>query len=155
MYSNELVLKLLNYIDNNINKKITMDELSKVFYFNKDYLMRTFKKELNITIMEYINKKRIYASLENIKKETNSIIKVALNNGFYSQEYFTETFTKIIGVSPLVYRKFTKVNTQITEEEYNCIRKNLSHLNSILKNIEIYKKNIPTEEVKKLSLFKQ
>ena len=44
MYSNDLVINLLNYIDNNINKKITMDELSHIFYFNKDYLMRIFKK---------------------------------------------------------------------------------------------------------------
>lgn len=154
MYSNELVIKILEYINNNINKKITMDELSKTFYFNKDYLMRLFKKELNTTIMEYINKQRIYNSLETIKSENNSIIKIALNNGFYSQEYFTETFTKIIGVSPLIYRKFTKANNQITEKEYDDIRKNLTSLNTLLKNIELYKKNTPTTEVKKLTLFK-
>ena len=35
MYSNELVCKILNYIDNNINKKITVEELSLRFYYNR------------------------------------------------------------------------------------------------------------------------
>ena len=60
MYSNELICKILNYIDDNLYKRITMDEISSIFYFNKDYLMRIFKKELDITIMDYINKRRIY-----------------------------------------------------------------------------------------------
>ena len=64
---NELVLKILDYIDNNLYKKITMDELSRVFFFNKDYIMRTFKKELRMTIIDYINRKRIYNSLEELK----------------------------------------------------------------------------------------
>ena len=67
MYSNELVVKILNYIDDNLYKRITMDEISSIFYFNKDYLMRIFKKELDITIMDYINKRRIYNSLELLK----------------------------------------------------------------------------------------
>ena len=38
-------------------KKITIEELSKTFYFNKDYIMRVFKREIKSTIIEYINKK--------------------------------------------------------------------------------------------------
>ena len=106
IYMNELVLKILDYIDNNLYKKITMDELSRVFFFNKDYIMRTFKKELRMTIIDYINRKRIYNSLEELKTTDDMMLKVALKHGYVSQEYFSEIFSKYMGVNPLTYRKF-------------------------------------------------
>ena len=154
MYSNELVVKMLNYIDDNLYKRITMDEISSIFYFNKDYLMRIFKKELDITIMDYINKRRIYNSLELLKNTDDLVIKIALNSGYSSLEYYSETFTKILGVSPLTYRKFTKVNSQISDEELEIIRTRLPDISSLLKQIDIYKNNIKRSEVKKISLFK-
>ena len=154
MYSNELVVKILNYIDDNLYKRITMDEISSIFYFNKDYLMRIFKKELDITIMDYINKRRIYNSLELLKNTDDLVIKVALNSGYSSLEYYSETFTKVLGVSPLTYRKFTRVNSQISEEELEIIRTRLPEVSIILKRIDIYKNNIKRSEVKKIGLFK-
>ena len=154
MYSNELVVKMLNYIDDNLYKRITMDEISSIFYFNKDYLMRIFKKELDITIMDYINKRRIFNSLELLKNTDDLVIKIALNSGYSSLEYYSETFTKILGVSPLTYRKFTKVNSQISDKELEIIRTRLPDISSLLKRIDIYKNNIKRSEVKKISLFK-
>lgn len=154
MYSNELVVKILNYIDDNLYKRITMDEISSIFYFNKDYLMRIFKKELDITIMDYINKRRIYNSLDLLKNTDDLVIKIALNSGYSSLEYYSETFTKILGVSPLTYRKFTKVNSQISLEELDIIRTRLPDISSLLKRIDIYKNNVKRSEVKKLGLFK-
>lgn len=154
MYSNELVVKILNYIDDNLYKRITMDEISSIFYFNKDYLMRIFKKELDITIMDYINKRRIYNSLELLKNTDDLVIKIALNSGYSSLEYYSETFTKVLGVSPLTYRKFTRVNSQISEDELEIIRTRLPEVSIILKRIYIYKNNIKRSEVKKIGLFK-
>ena len=154
MYSNELVVKILNYIDDNLYKRITMDEISSIFYFNKDYLMRIFKKELDITIMDYINKRRIYNSLDLLKHSDDLVIKIALNSGYSSLEYYSETFTKVLGVSPLTYRKFTRVNSQISDEELNIIREKLPEISLLLKRIDIYKNNIKRSEVKKIGLFK-
>ena len=154
MFSNTLVLKILDYIDNNLYKKITIEELSRTFYFNKDYIMRVFKGEIKSTIIEYINKKRIFLSLNELKNTNNSILKIAINNGFISQEYYSETFTKIIGVNPLTYRKFTKVGTNISYEKINIIRNNIAKINLELNIINEYRRNIPTKQVKTLSLFK-
>ena len=154
MFSNTLVLKILDYIDNNLYKKITIEELSRTFYFNKDYIMRVFKKEIKTTIIEYINKKRIFTSLNELKNTNNSILKIAINNGFISQEYYSETFSKIIGVNPLTYRKFTKVGTNISYEKINIIRNSIAKLNLELNIINEYRRNVPTKQVKTLSLFK-
>ena len=150
---NKLVIDILNYIDNNLYKKITMDELSNIFFFNKDYIMRTFKKELNLTIIEYINKKRIYNSLDELHNTNDMMLKVALKHGYTSQEYYSELFSKYMGVNPLTYRKFTKSNTTIKYKEIELIRKNLIDLKYQLDNIDHYKNNIPKETKKVLSKY--
>ena len=150
---NDITRQVLTYIDNNIYAKISLEELARIFYFNKDYIMRSFKKELGITIIDYMNKKRIYQSLKELQTTNDSILKVALEHGFTSQEYFTEIFNKIMGVNPLSYRKFTKNHPSLSEDEYNTIRKNLTDIKYQLDYIKKYKENIPRETVKKLSRY--
>lgn len=147
---NKLVIDILKYIDNNLYKKITLNELSNIFYFNKDYIMRVFKRELGMTIVEYINRKRIYNSLEELKNTNDLILKVAIKHGYISQEYYSEIFSKYMKVNPITYRKFTKLDTTIKYEEIETIRKNLIDLKYQLEKIKQYKNNIPTETVKVL-----
>ena len=150
---NKLVIDILNYIDNNLYKKITMEELSNNFFFNKDYIMRTFKKELNLTIIEYVNKKRIYNSLDKLQNTNDMMLKVALKHGYNSQEYYSELFSKYMGVNPLTYRKFTKANTTIKYKEIELIRKNLIDLKYQLDSIDHYKNDITKETKKVLSKY--
>ncbi len=148
-----LVRQLLTHIDDKIYARVTLEELSRVFYYNKDYLMRIFKKELGITIIDYMNKKRVYSSLEELKTTEDSILKVALSHGFTSQEYYSEIFSKEMGTNPHNYRKFTKNHPSILEEERNRIRKNLTDIKYQLDQISQYKDNVPRSTVKKLSRF--
>ena len=76
----EVIYKILKFIDSNINQKIDIDHLSKHFYINRYYLMKLFKREMGLTINNYINSLRIYNSLKDIKDK--SILNVALKNGF-------------------------------------------------------------------------
>lgn len=89
MYSNELICKILNYIDNNINKKITIEELSLRFYYNRYYIMKLFKKEIGMSILDYINLLRIRNSINSINNSNKLLIRIAIDNGFYSLEYFS------------------------------------------------------------------
>ena len=150
----DLVRQLLIYIDDNIYAKISLEELSRIFYYNKDYIMRIFKKKLGITIVDYLNKKRIYLSLNELKETDDYILKVALKHGFTSQEYYTEIFNKVMGVNPNTYRKFTKNHPSITEEELFTIRKNLTETKYQLDQIEKYKKTISKETVKRLTRYR-
>ena len=129
MYSNDLICNILEYLNNNINKEITIEELSLIFYFNKTYIMKKFKKELNVSIHEYINTMRIYNSLIFFKNDTY-ILSIAFKNGFNSLEYFSETFKKIMGVSPIIYKKYLNYKF-VTKEEQEKILENISKINNI------------------------
>jgi YesN/AraC family two-component response regulator len=63
MYSNKLICEILIYIDKNIKNKITIEELENKFFYNRYYIMKLFKKEIGLTIVEYINSIRIYNSI--------------------------------------------------------------------------------------------
>ncbi len=154
MNQRKFIIEILNYIDNNIYKKITIKELSRIFYFNKDYIMRLFKREIGMTIFEYINNKKIYLSLPTYQEDKYSILKIAISHGFESQEYYSEIFKKVMGVKPYSYKKFMKVTTELSYETIYEITENLVRLKMLMNRVEEYKNSIPQETVKKLSLYK-
>ena len=129
MYSNELTCNILEYLNNNINKEITMDELSSLFYFDKTYIMKRFKKDLKISIHEYINIIRIYNSLIYFRND-NYFLSIGLRNGFNSIEYFSETFKKIIGVNPTTYKKYINYK-KVSKSDERIILENINNITNI------------------------
>lgn len=153
MFSNILICNILEYLNNNINKEITSDELSILFYYDKTYIMKKFKKELNISIHDYINMIRIYNSLQYFRDD-DYILSIALKNGFNSLEYFSEIFKKYMGVSPIIYKKYLSYKN-ITDKDQERILDNLSRIINIKTYINNYlnhKKPITNNYVKKLEL---
>lgn len=151
MLSNELICNIVEYINCNINKEITIDELSLIFYFNKTYIMKKFKKELNISIHEYITTIRIYNSLPYFKND-NYILSIAFKNGFNSLEYFSKIFKKNMGVSPTIYKKYLSYKN-ITDEEQEKILYNISRISNIKSNALNYlnyRKPVVSSYVKKI-----
>lgn len=156
MYSNKLICDILNYIELNLNSKISINDLENKFYYNKFYIMKLFKKEIGISIFEYINILRIYNSSNEIKNTNNSFTMISMNNGFYSLEYFSETFKKVVGVNPRTYKNFWNYNYKINETDLNTIRESIIYLNNFIENKEKYISNTKPIEtpIKKLSIFK-
>lgn len=155
MYSNNIVCDILEYIEININTKITIDNIAKYFNFNRYYLMKLFKRELNISIIDYINSLRIYNSLNDIKSN-NSLLKAAINNGFYSLEYFSEMFKNIVGINPSTYKRIINYDRNISDKDMFSYTENITKLKLLIEFCNKYKSNRKTNKVfvKKLSIFK-
>ena len=155
MYSNELVCNILSYIDENFKNKITIDDLVSEFNYNRFYIMKLFKRELNISIIDYINTIKIYNSLNYINNN-HSFLSCALINGYYSLEYYSEMFKKILGVNPRTYKKIINRNRDVTIKELDTFTNNLAKIKRIIDKCNLYKTNIVprTLPTKKLSLFK-
>lgn len=154
MFSNDLICDILDFIDDNINRKITMDELSGHFYFHKDYIMRLFKKEIHSTISDYINKKRIFQSLKDLQLSKDSILYIGLKHGFSSLEYYSEVFHKVMGVSPVIYRKFSARSIEVEDEDIKTIQKNLANISGFFENVTRYRNNRKKTLSMNLSIFK-
>lgn len=155
MYSNETIIQILSFLDDNLYKKISIDEIASYFHYNKDYIMRLFKKEIGFTIIDYVNKRKIYNSLRAYPKNNQSILSISIQYGFSSQEYYCEIFHKIMGVSPSVFHSFKNFSKDISVEDVYKIQDNLSLLDFQFREIEKYRINVkPKSTVKILSVFK-
>lgn len=111
-----IVLDIIDYLDENLNDEISIENIAGKFHFNRYYLMKLFKKITGITILEYANHQKIKSSLDDIAKTDDKILKIALKNGFNSLEYYSETFYKVIGTSPTQFRKVVSVKPEILLE---------------------------------------
>ena len=150
MKSNELVCSILDYLEHNINDDINIFNLSKIFCYDKFYLMKKFKSELGISIIAYVNRIRIYNSLKDLDSD-ELLLKVAISNGFSSLEYYLNENNKkdlIKGVSPSVMRKYFERN--LDKEELLLVRKAIKEMSEFKAFIYEYRFGPISEEEQKL-----
>ena len=155
MYSNKLICQILNYIDTNWCNKLSINDLENRFYYNRYYIMKLFKREIGVTIFDYVNNFKIYKSINEIAISNNSMITIAINCGFNSLEYFSETFKNIVGVSPSNYKKILNREAIFNIEKYAEVTLNIIKINKLINKVNVYKNNIKSDKikVKKLTIF--
>lgn len=96
---NETTYKIINFIDENIHKNITLDTLAKEFNFSKSYISSEFKKHIKTPIIQYIRAKKIIAAHEMILSGVKKTV-VAELFGYENYSTFYREYMKIIGCSP-------------------------------------------------------
>ena len=101
----EVIERLCKYLIISSKKEINITEIEELFHYNRAYLMRAFKEYTGYTIIEYVNMVRVYKTIDPLVYTDDTILKISLNNGFNSQEYYSEKFKDVIGISPLSFRK--------------------------------------------------
>ena len=99
------VVNIKEYLDNNYNKKISLDDLANSFYINKYYMVRAFKAEYDVSIVEYLTRIRIDHAKELLRFTDNSLTDIAEQIGYSDVNYFNRVFSKVEGMSPTKYRK--------------------------------------------------
>lgn len=97
--------KVLRYINDNIEKDITLDRLASVADINKYSLCREFKKATSKTLIEYVIERRIEKAMFDLRTTRKKIIDIALDCGFQDCSNFNRYFKKLLGVSPGDYRR--------------------------------------------------
>lgn len=95
------------YIDQHYMEDISLDSLSNVFHFHPVYLSTLFKKYQKQSFSNYLSEIRIEKAKELLKLGTKTS-DVAAAVGYQSSKYFSDVFTKKVGISPREYRKFDR-----------------------------------------------
>ena len=99
------IKKLIEYINNNLEKKLNLEILAKVVNMNESYLSRIFKDELGMTISDYIKNTRLEKAKELLKDKDMRIKDVSISVGIQDQLYFSRLFTKFFNMTPSEYRE--------------------------------------------------
>lgn len=99
---------VLDYIHENYQKTLSIDELANLLHFSEPYFMRFFKKHTGTTCVDYINDYRISKAAELLSKTDMSIMEVALQVGMHNISYFNRLFKKKLHMTPKEYRRETQ-----------------------------------------------
>ena len=97
------VQRMQDYIEENLDKEMTLTDMAKVSLFSPWYSYRLFRESLGISIAEYIRKLRLSKAALRIRDEQCRIIDVAFELGFGSVDGFTRAFHKEFGCNPSDY----------------------------------------------------
>ncbi len=102
--------RCLNYIYTNLYEDLTLTTLSNLVEMHPNYLSALFKKEVGISIAEYIHQTKIDEAKSLLTFTDYSLLKISTILNFHDQSYFTKVFKKYVGVTPKKYKNST-INT--------------------------------------------
>lgn len=99
------VEKVINYIEENLEHEITLEDLSRLSFFSKFHFHKIFQGVVGESVMEYIRKRRISKAALKLMYTDAKIMDIAIEYQFNSQDTFTRAFTRYFNVTPSVFRK--------------------------------------------------
>lgn len=112
-----MIEECINYIEFNLTEELNLDILARRFSINPTSLSKKFKSELGETLTEYINQKRVTASLPLLAATRLPIGEVAEKVGYLNENYYSRIFKKIQGMTTREYR-----NTMLEPEFSQIVR---------------------------------
>lgn len=104
-YKDARINKCLQYIHENTDKNITINNLSGIACMTDNHLIRLFKKEVNTTPLRYINSKKIEKAQLLLLTTDIPIRQIALELSFDNISYFNRIFKEYTGKTPSEYKK--------------------------------------------------
>ena len=97
--------KLLSYISQNCDRKITLKNVAERCSYNPSYFSRIFKNATGVTFTAYLKKERIKKAEKLLEKTDIRITDIPWEVGYSDATAFFADFKKITGNTPMQYRK--------------------------------------------------
>lgn len=102
---NDIVEKVCAYIKENLEKNESIDSIARTLNYSAHYISHIFKEKTGTTVLNFRNNQRLTKAKLLLKGGNSKIIDIAYVCGFENSAYFTEIFTREVGISPTEYRK--------------------------------------------------
>jgi len=103
--SNDPVSLAINFMLENLKKRLTLKQLAKEAHLSASYFSRLFLSRTGFPPIDYFNQLKIQQSCRLLYNNEFSIADVAREVGFEDQFYFSRMFKKVMSQSPREYRK--------------------------------------------------
>lgn len=99
------ILNAIQYVQENYGKKILLEEIAEMSGFNPTYFSEIFKKETGKNFTAFLLEVRIEASKAMLRDTTKTIYEIASEVGYKDPKFFSQQFTKTVGIKPKEYRR--------------------------------------------------
>lgn len=102
----QLVRDVKHYIEEYFSMEaFSLTDAADYTHVSPQHLSRVFRQSTGITFMDYITRVRIRKAIELLADEDLKMYEIAERVGYSSQHYFSSAFKKVLGVSPMEYKK--------------------------------------------------
>lgn len=140
---NEIVQKMIGWVEENIEDRSPLLNLSKQIGYSPYYCSNQFHSITGMTLRDYIAGRRVSRAAIDLRDTDERILDIAIKYGFSSQEAFTRAFVKAFGITPKKYRiSRNPIPLTIVQEVFS------PYHYSIKENNEANRKEIKIVEIK-------
>lgn len=101
----ERIDDVIKFMNNNLSRKISLEELAKVSNFSKYHFCRVFSSIVGMTPYSFLNRRRLNTSVEYLLNTDKTVLEISMLCGFDSASSFNQAFKKLYGSTPGDVRK--------------------------------------------------
>lgn len=95
---------IVTYINDNLECQLSLEKISNCFHMDKYYLCRFFKEHTGLSVIDYVNRKRILTAEKLITQNKHTITDIAFMVGFNNLTHFERIFKQYTGSTPRNYK---------------------------------------------------
>lgn len=99
------ILNAIRYVQENYGQKILLEDIAEMAGFNASYFSEIFKKETGKNFTTFLLEVRIEESKAMLRDTTKTIYEIAADVGYKDPKFFSQQFTKMVGIKPKEYRR--------------------------------------------------
>lgn len=103
-HEDEPIKKAQEFIENNFQEKITIEQLAEMLAMGRRSLERRFKNATSNTVTEYIQRVKIEAAKKSLESSNENVNEVMYKVGYMDPKAFREVFKRVTGLSPVEYK---------------------------------------------------
>ena len=100
-----LVRACVDYVETHIFERIRVKDIADEAGYTENYISRSFKAEMGVSLFEYINQQKIETAKAILKDNTVSIAELSDRLSFSNPSYFSAVFKKVTGLTPVEYQR--------------------------------------------------
>lgn len=101
----EMVMSVMDIIERNLEEKFDMSTLSEELFLSIGHITRLFKDEVGVSPYDYMISRKIAHAKDLLEATDMPVKEVAFRLKYSDQYYFSSAFKRVVGVSPMNYRK--------------------------------------------------
>ena len=104
-FDGQVTNRIIEILNENVHGDLSIEDLCDKLNYNRSYLFRQFKTTTGRTIMAYFTNLKIERAKKLLRETDMTVTQISEEFAFDAPNYFSKTFKKLTGYTPLQYKK--------------------------------------------------